>query len=55
MAHSVRNTHGIFAIVTFLPVILSVACLIPLFFYNLTEDKSIEIREDLEKRGVEVQ
>lgn len=44
-------TNGIFAIVTFLPVLFSIGSLIPLFFYNLTEEYSVSIRDELEKRG----
>lgn len=47
---TIEAKNGIFMIVTFLPVILSIACLFPLFFYDLTEEKSISIRKDLEKR-----
>src|SRR5699024_12707280 len=44
-------TNGIFAIVTFLPVLFSIGSLIALFVYNLTEEYYVYIRDELEKRG----
>lgn len=46
-------TNGIFALVTFLPIVISVLCIVPLLFYDLTEEKSQQIRKDLEERTTE--
>src|SRR5699024_8190087 len=50
VTQTAEATNGIFAIVALLPAGLSLLCIVPLIFYDLTEEKSKKIRKELDER-----
>lgn len=50
VTQTAEATKGIFGIVTLLPAGLSLICIVPMIFYDLTEEKSKKIRNELEAR-----
>ena len=56
MAHSVRQ--GMFSIVSLIPAISLLVCIIPMFFYNLTGDFKDKIESELaqqrEAKGITI-